>query len=172
MLIFGTYQVQVYLSSWFSMKDMEDADVILGIRIENKSNGISIFQSHYIEKAVSQLEYSRVIQVSTPMSTLVSTHMNTMGKLSMYTSNHGTQHWKAIKRVLKYLKKTMDYKLTYTSYPSELQAASKEAEWLRNLILKIPLWSKPIAPISIRCDSAATLAKSYSQMYNGKSRHL
>ncbi|GJT82773.1 zinc finger, CCHC-type containing protein [Tanacetum coccineum] len=29
-----------------------------------------------------------------------------------------------------------------------------------------------VAPISIRCDSAATLAKAYSQMYNGKSRHL
>ncbi|GKA02651.1 zinc finger, CCHC-type containing protein [Tanacetum coccineum] len=51
-------------------------------------------------------------------------------------------------------------------------AAGKEAEWLRNLILEIPLWSKPIAPISIRCDSAATLAKAYSQMYNGKTRHL
>ncbi|GJY96813.1 zinc finger, CCHC-type containing protein [Tanacetum coccineum] len=53
-----------------------------------------------------------------------------------------------------------------------LAAAGKEAEWLRNLILEIPLWFKPIAPISIRCDSDATLAKSYSQMYNGKSRHL
>ncbi|GJS98789.1 hypothetical protein Tco_0819959 [Tanacetum coccineum] len=53
-----------------------------------------------------------------------------------------------------------------------LAAAGKEAEWLRNLILEIPLWSKPIAPISIRCDSAATLAKAYSQMYNEKSRHL
>nr|GFC86472.1 zinc finger, CCHC-type [Tanacetum cinerariifolium] len=40
---------------------------------------------------------------------------------------------------------------------------SKEAEWLKNLILEIPLWVKPIAPISIRCDSAATLAKAYSQ---------
>ncbi|GJT97989.1 hypothetical protein Tco_1093507 [Tanacetum coccineum] len=29
-----------------------------------------------------------------------------------------------------------------------------------------------MAPISIRCDSAATLAKAYSQMYNRKSRHL
>nr|GEX15242.1 zinc finger, CCHC-type [Tanacetum cinerariifolium] len=34
-------------------------------------------------------------------------------------------------------------------------ATGKEAEWLRNLILEIQLWSKPIAPISIRCDSAA-----------------
>ncbi|GKD02988.1 zinc finger, CCHC-type containing protein, partial [Tanacetum coccineum] len=53
-----------------------------------------------------------------------------------------------------------------------LAAAGKEAEWLRNLILNIPLWSKPIAPISIHYDSAATLAKAYSQTYNGKSRHL
>nr|GEU39899.1 zinc finger, CCHC-type [Tanacetum cinerariifolium] len=51
-------------------------------------------------------------------------------------------------------------------------AAGKEAEWLKNLLLEIPLWSKPIAHISIHCDSAATLAKAYSQMYNEKSRHL
>ncbi|GKG26502.1 hypothetical protein Tco_0402205, partial [Tanacetum coccineum] len=53
-----------------------------------------------------------------------------------------------------------------------LAAAGKEVEWLKNLLLEIPLWSKPIAPISIRYDSAATLAKAYSQMYNGKSRHF
>ncbi|GKA90016.1 zinc finger, CCHC-type containing protein [Tanacetum coccineum] len=53
-----------------------------------------------------------------------------------------------------------------------LAAVGKEAEWLQNLLLEIPLWVKPMAPISIRCDSAATLAKAYSQMYNGKSRHL
>ncbi|GJU03367.1 hypothetical protein Tco_1113705 [Tanacetum coccineum] len=53
-----------------------------------------------------------------------------------------------------------------------LTAAGKEAEWLKNLLIEIPLWSKPISPISIRCDSAATLVKAYSQIYNGKSRHL
>lgn len=53
-----------------------------------------------------------------------------------------------------------------------LAAAGKEAEWLRNLVLEIPLWPKPVSPISIHCDSAATLAKAYSQTYNGKSRHL
>ncbi|GJY97913.1 zinc finger, CCHC-type containing protein, partial [Tanacetum coccineum] len=53
-----------------------------------------------------------------------------------------------------------------------LRAAGKKAEWLRNVILKILLWSKPIELISIHCDSATTLEKAYSQMYNGKSRHL
>ncbi|GJV24460.1 hypothetical protein Tco_1377155 [Tanacetum coccineum] len=53
-----------------------------------------------------------------------------------------------------------------------LAAAGKEAEWLRNLIHEIPIWPKPISLISIHCDRAATLAKAYSQMYNGKSRHV
>ncbi|WJX67856.1 hypothetical protein P8452_52289 [Trifolium repens] len=56
-----------------------------------------------------------------------------------------------------------------------LAAAGKEEEWLRNLVYEIPIWPKPISPISpisIRCDSSATLAKAYSQIYNGKSRHL
>ncbi|GKB97678.1 hypothetical protein Tco_0983815, partial [Tanacetum coccineum] len=154
-----------FLSSKNSMKDMGEADVIL---------------------------------VSNPMDTSEKQTRNNVGKLSRYTSNPSTQHWQAIQRVLKYLKKTMDYSLIYTGYPSVLEGytnaswinntednlftngwvfllggvADKEAEWLRNLILEIPLWSKPIAPISIRCDSAATLAKAYSQMYNGKSRHL
>ncbi|GJU11719.1 hypothetical protein Tco_1134115 [Tanacetum coccineum] len=121
-----------------------------------------------------------------------------VGKLSRYTSNHSTQHWQAIQRVLKYLKKTMDYSLVYTGYSLVLEgytdtswisntndnsstsgwvfllggAVDKEAKWLRNLILEIPLWSKSIAPISILCDSAVTFAKAYIQMYNGKSKHL
>ncbi|GJV96680.1 hypothetical protein Tco_1548257 [Tanacetum coccineum] len=55
---------------------------------------------------------------------------------------------------------------------SNLLLLAKKAEWLRNLIHEIPIWPKPIAPISIRCDSAPTMAKAYSQIYNGKSRHL
>ncbi|GJW82025.1 putative RNA-directed DNA polymerase [Tanacetum coccineum] len=53
-----------------------------------------------------------------------------------------------------------------------LVAACKEAKWLRNLIHEILIWPKPIAPIFIHYDSDATLAKAYSQIYNGKSRHL
>nr|GEX31215.1 zinc finger, CCHC-type [Tanacetum cinerariifolium] len=53
-----------------------------------------------------------------------------------------------------------------------LAATGKEAKWLRNLIYEILIWPKQIAPISIRCDSAPTMARAYSQIYNGKSRHL
>ena len=38
-----------------------------------------------------------------------------------------------------------------------LASASKEAEYLRDLIYEIPIWPKPVAPISIHYDSEATL---------------
>ncbi|GJR42035.1 zinc finger, CCHC-type containing protein [Tanacetum coccineum] len=211
MLIFGTDQNQVdktkkFLSSKFSMKDMGEADVILG-------------------KPVDQLEYSRAIGCL--MYAMTSTRPDiayAVGRLSRFTSNPSRQHWQAIKRVFKYLKGTINYGLSYMRYPSVLEGYSdaswinhvkdssstsgwvfllrggaiswaskkqtciigstiesefvafavvgKEAEWLRNLIHEIPIWPKPIAPISIRCDSAPTMAKAYSQIYNGKSRHL
>nr|GEW92397.1 zinc finger, CCHC-type [Tanacetum cinerariifolium] len=198
-----------------------EANVIPGIRIKHKSNGIAISQSHYIKKvlkkfnyfdytpvstlmdaseklmpnngqAISQLEYFRVIGCLMYAMTCIKPDITfVMAKLSRYTRNPGTQHWQAVQKVLKYLKKTMDYRLMYTGYPSMLEgytdvswiintrqffykwlAVGKEAEWLKNLLLEISLWVKPIAPIYIRCDSAATLAKAYSQMYNGKFRHL
>nr|GEV87869.1 hypothetical protein [Tanacetum cinerariifolium] len=124
-------------------------------------------------QAISQLEYSRVIGCLMYAMTCTRPDIAfAVGKLSKYTSNPGTQHWQAFQRVLKYLKKTMDYRLTCTGYPLVLEVANKEAEWLKNLPFEILLWSKPIAPIYIRCDSTATLAKAYSQVYNGKSRHL
>ncbi|CAM8905937.1 unnamed protein product [Rhodiola kirilowii] len=236
------------------MKDMGEADLILGIRIKRENKSITLSQSHYVEKVlkkfnylncspestlmdpsvkllpntgepVSQLEYSQVIGCL--MYAMTSTRPDiayAVDKLSRYTSNPSTHNREAIRRVLKYLKGTMNYGLVYAGFPSVLEgytdaswitnledhsstsgwvfllgggaisweskkqtcitsstieskfialaAAGKEAEWLRNLVYEIPLWPKPIAPISIHCDSKATLAWAYSQMYNDKSRHL
>ncbi|GKF50360.1 hypothetical protein Tco_0146827, partial [Tanacetum coccineum] len=90
-----------------------------------------------------------------------------------YTSNPGTQHWQAIQRVRKYLKKTIDFRLAYIGYPSVLEGYT-DASWISNTKDNSSTsgWVLLLAPIFIRCDSAATLAKAYIQMYNGKSRHL
>ncbi|GKA26048.1 zinc finger, CCHC-type containing protein [Tanacetum coccineum] len=56
-----------FLSSRFSMKDMGDADVILGIKIKHESNGIAISQSHYIKKVLKKFSYFDCTSVSTPM---------------------------------------------------------------------------------------------------------
>nr|GEX76807.1 zinc finger, CCHC-type [Tanacetum cinerariifolium] len=121
-----------FLSSRFSMKDIGEADVNIGIRIKHESNGIAISQSHYVEKAVSQLEYSRVIGCLMYAMTCTRPDIAfVVGKLSMYTSNPGTHDWQAIQRVLKYLKKTIDYRLTYASYPLVLDGYI-DASWISN----------------------------------------
>ncbi|GKA72939.1 hypothetical protein Tco_0779155 [Tanacetum coccineum] len=52
--------VIICLIDWMT-SDLWARVLSFGIRIKHKSNGIAISQSHYIEKVVSQLEYSRVI---------------------------------------------------------------------------------------------------------------
>nr|GEY44482.1 zinc finger, CCHC-type [Tanacetum cinerariifolium] len=148
-----------FLSSRFSMKDTGEA--MLSLVLESNMRVMLIPNKG---QAISQLEYSRVIGCLMPDIAFV------MGKLSRYTSNPGTQHWQAIQRASK--KQTCITGSTMESEFVALAAAGKKPEWLKNLLLEIPLWVKPMAPISIRCDSAATLEKSYNQMYNGKYKHL
>nr|GEY46157.1 zinc finger, CCHC-type [Tanacetum cinerariifolium]GEZ10640.1 zinc finger, CCHC-type [Tanacetum cinerariifolium] len=170
---------------------MGEADVILGIRIKHESNGIAISQSHYIKKVLKKFNYFDCTPVSTPMDTseklmpnngqavsqleyyrVISCLMYVMtctrpdiafavGELSRYTSNPVLKGYTDAS----WISNTKDNSSTSGWVFLLGGDASKKAEWLKNLLLEIPLWSKPIAPISIRCDSAATLAKAYSQMY-------
>jgi len=259
MLIFGTdlYQVQLtkrILSSEFDMKDMGQANVILGIRIIRDDESITLTQSHYTEKVLKRFNHFDCAPVSTPLDRSVELVKNTsnlvsqldyskligclmyamtctrldialaIGKLSRFTNNPSELHWFAIRRVLKYLKKTINYGLCYSGYPSVLEgfsnaswivkdqdhastsgwiftlaggaiswaskkqtliasstmesefialaSTSKEGEWLCEILHEIPLWPKPIAPISIHCDNQATLTRAYNHVYNGKSRHI
>ena len=44
------------LSNNFDMKDLRVADVILGIKITRKPDGISLSQSHYVEKMIERFK--------------------------------------------------------------------------------------------------------------------
>ncbi|GJR11782.1 zinc finger, CCHC-type containing protein [Tanacetum coccineum] len=171
-----------FLSSRFSIKDMGEVDVILGIRIKHESNGIAIFSSYILRsvmrinngQVVSQLEYSRVIGCLMYAMTCTRPDIAfAVGKLS---------------------------RLTYTGYPSVLEGYT-DASWISNtednsfisgwvFLLgggAISWASKKqtcitgstiesefvaLAAAGKEAECAATLAKAYSQMYNGKSRHL
>nr|GEU96276.1 zinc finger, CCHC-type [Tanacetum cinerariifolium] len=164
MLIFGTYQNQVdktkkFLSSRFSMKDMREADVILGIKIKPENKEIVITQSHYIEKILKKFNREDCYLVSTPMDPIEKLKPNTgkpvdqleysraidclmyamtstrpdiayaVGRLSRFSSNPSREHWHAITQVFKYLEGTMNYGLSYVGYPSVLEAYS-DASWI------------------------------------------
>ncbi|GJR50818.1 zinc finger, CCHC-type containing protein [Tanacetum coccineum] len=143
-------------SDKFSMKDMGEANVILGIKIKRENKGIVITQSHYIEKILNKFNHEDCSPVSTPIDPVEKLKQNCVRRVHLWASKKQTCITGS----------TMEFEFV------ALATTGKEAEWLRNLIHEIPICPKPIGSISIHCNSAATLVKAYSQMYNGKSRHL
>ncbi|KAJ9566879.1 hypothetical protein OSB04_002845 [Centaurea solstitialis] len=218
----GIFETKKYLSSNFKMKDLGEVDTILGIKVKRTGSQISLSQSHYIEKiltkfqhlnitpfdscvklgansgrAVAQLEYASAI--GSMMYAMHCTRPDiafAVSKLRQHTINPGVEHWKAVSRVLGYLKRTSKLEMTYTSSSGILEgysdaswidqtthstmeaefialaAAGKEAEWIRDLLSDIRLWDVPMPSIPMYCDSEATLSKVYNAVYNGKSRHI
>jgi hypothetical protein len=150
------------LNSKFDMKDMGLADVILGVKITRTSDGLALSQSHYVDKilekfskfdtsiartpvdvnlhlsknvgvGVSQLEYSRIIgSLMYLMSCTRPDIAYSVSRLSRYTSNPGHDHWKAIVRVLRYLRHTRDLGLHYTRYPAVLEGYC-DANWISDM---------------------------------------
>jgi hypothetical protein len=55
-----------------------------------------------------------------------------VNRLSRYTSNPSAEHWKAIARVLGYLKKTKDLGFYYSGYPAVLEGYS-DANWMTSV---------------------------------------
>ena len=147
------------LNNKFNMKDLGVADVILGIKISKTSDGLILSQSHYIEKIlkkfkqddnsstrtpidvnlhlsknngkiISQQEYAQAIgSLMYVMNCTCPDIAYAVGKLSRYISNLGPDHWKAIVRVLRYLKYTQNYGLHYSKYPVVLEGYC-DANWI------------------------------------------
>ncbi|GKC92286.1 zinc finger, CCHC-type containing protein [Tanacetum coccineum] len=66
-----------FLSSNFSMKDMEEADVILGIRIKREDKCMTITQSHYIEKILKNFKCDDCCPVNTHLDPTIKLMSNT-----------------------------------------------------------------------------------------------
>ncbi|GKC36810.1 retrovirus-related pol polyprotein from transposon TNT 1-94 [Tanacetum coccineum] len=111
MLIIGSNDKMIkstkdILKSKFDMKDMGLADVILGIKIIRIHNGLVLSTRPDLVYVVS--------------------------RLSRYTSNLSFAHWKAMTRVLYYLRYNHDYELHYDRYPAVIEGYN-DANWISNI---------------------------------------
>ncbi|KAJ9556753.1 hypothetical protein OSB04_011367 [Centaurea solstitialis] len=166
MLIMGTNldvinQTKRMLNSSFDMKDLGRADVILGIKIHQNSEGYILSQSHYIEKvlkkfghyedrpvvtpfdpstnlkknqgdSVAQLEYTQVLgSLMYIMNCIRPDIAYTVSRLSRYSHNPDKDHWYALVRVLGYLKHTIQYGLHYRKFPPVIEGYC-DANWISN----------------------------------------
>ncbi|KAL0378951.1 UNVERIFIED_CONTAM: Retrovirus-related Pol polyprotein from transposon TNT 1-94 [Sesamum radiatum] len=141
------------------MKDLGEADVILGVKIRKTENGFSLCQSHYIEKilrkfncydelpvrtpydpsiclkknhgdSVSQAEYAKIIgSVMFLMNYTRPDIAYAVSRLSRYTHNPNNEHWSALHRLLRYLKGTMNLCLHFNKFPAVLEGFS-DANWV------------------------------------------
>ena len=155
----GILETKKYLSSNFKMKDLGEVDTILGIKVKRTGGQISLSQSHYIEKILTKFQHLNIKEFNTPFDSSVKLKVNSgravaqleyasavgsmmyathctrpdiafaVSKLSQYTVNPGTEHWKAVGRVLGYLKRTSTFELTYSSSNGILEGYS-DASWI------------------------------------------
>ena len=115
-------------------------------------------QSHYIEKVLKKYNYFDCKPASTPFDPSVKLFKNTgdsvnqnayasiigslryatdctrpdiayaVGVLCRFTSRPSMEHWHAIERVMRYLKRTMNLGLHYNKHPAVLEGFS-DADW-------------------------------------------
>ncbi|GKB40472.1 hypothetical protein Tco_0885414, partial [Tanacetum coccineum] len=143
------------------MKDM-GCLCVLGIKIIQTQDGLVLSQAHYVDKilnthnvgdsglaripidtnmylsknrgvGVAQLEYSRIIGML--MYLMRGTQLDLayhVSRLSRYTSNPCDAHWKAMTRVLHYLRYNRDYGLHYDRYLAVIEGHS-DANWISDM---------------------------------------
>src|SRR6266498_2871480 len=237
------------------MKDLGETDVILNIKLNKDESGITLSQSHYVEKILSrfgfmdskpsptpydpsvtlrknqriardQMRYSQIIGSLMYLASATRPDISfAVRKLSRFVSNPGDDHWRALKRVIHYLKGTSRYGIHYTGYPrvlegysdsnlisdadeikatsgyvftlgggavswksckqtiltrstmeaelTSLATATVEADWLRELVMDLPVVEKPVPAILLNCDNQTVIIKVNSSKDNMKSsRHV
>jgi hypothetical protein len=164
-LIFGTSlelikEVKDFLSQKFEMKDLGEADVILNIKlIKGENSGVTLSQTHYVEKMlrrfgyiyskptptpydaslvlrknlrimVDQLRYSQIIGSLMYLASATRPDIAyAVSKLSRFVSNSGSEHRRALEQVMRYLVGTMNYGIHYYGDPKVLEGYSDE-NWI------------------------------------------
>ncbi|KAG6635812.1 hypothetical protein CIPAW_11G068500 [Carya illinoinensis] len=121
------YETKGFLSKNFEMKDMGEVSFVIGIEIlRNRKQGLlGLSQKNYIERVLERFG----MKSCSSLDTLISKgdkfslsqcpkteweHISfAVGMLGRYQSHLGMSHWKAAKRVLRYLQGTKDYQLTF-----------------------------------------------------------
>ncbi|GKF38338.1 zinc finger, CCHC-type containing protein, partial [Tanacetum coccineum] len=61
----GINKTKEFMSSCFQMKDMNEVDTILGIKIKRYSEGSALNQCHYIDKIIDKFQHLDIEEANT-----------------------------------------------------------------------------------------------------------
>ncbi|KAL2533350.1 cysteine-rich RLK (RECEPTOR-like protein kinase) 8 [Abeliophyllum distichum] len=115
-----------------------------------------------------------------------------VGMISRYQSNHGPEHWLAVKHIFKYLRRTRNHMLVYSSpnivpvgyTDSDFQAdknspeyvasykAAKEAVWLKKFLIEIGVVPASSQPMTLYCDNSGAVANAKEPRSHQRGKHI
>lgn len=160
--------IKAQLSDSFSMKDIGEAEWILGLQIcrDRPNRTLTLCQSQYIESVVRRFNMAdanpqwtpcevgmdlrkpldpptadeQLAMKDVPYASAVGAVMYAMlgtrpdiaypvSVLSQFMADPRPDHWQALKRLLRYLKATPHYKLTYGGHPSSHLVGYTDSNW-------------------------------------------
>ncbi|GKD34270.1 retrovirus-related pol polyprotein from transposon TNT 1-94 [Tanacetum coccineum] len=124
----GINETKKFLSSCFQMKDMNEVDTILGIKVKRHSGGSALNQCHYIDKIIDKFQHLNIKKANTPYKSsykLVENDGRAVAQIE-YASAIGSleSNWKS-----GYLKRTRKLALYYDRFPAVLEGYS-DASWI------------------------------------------
>ncbi|CAL1362373.1 unnamed protein product [Linum trigynum] len=146
------------LKESFEVKDLGEAKFMLGIQITRTTNGYSLNQTSYLEKILKKYNYFDCKPACTPYDASVKLFKNNgdslrqseyasiigrlhyaadytrpdiayvVGLLGRFNSCPSREHWNAIERVMRYLKRTANLGIHYQRFHVVLKGYS-DADW-------------------------------------------
>lgn len=150
------------LSQRFSLKDLEDLSFFLGIEVQRTKTALHLAQTRYIADLLHRTKMENCKPVSTPMcpNTHLTLFSGTLlddpkeyravvgslqylsltrpdisfpvNKMSQYMHKPTTDHWNAVKRILRYLAGTMTRGITLKARNKPILHAFTDADWAGN----------------------------------------
>ncbi|CAB3978840.1 Hypothetical predicted protein [Paramuricea clavata] len=134
--------IKSMLNENFKMDDRGDLNWFLGMQILRSHDKITVDQTKYIETVLQEFNMSDCKAVATPGEVNLKLVKSNEGKklvdpklyeLSRFLDKPDESHWKAAKRVLRYLKGTTDLRLTFLKNSSCDIVGDSDADWSGDL---------------------------------------
>jgi hypothetical protein len=148
-----------HMDSAFAVKNLGDLNFFLGIEVSTSSTGITLCQRQYILDILKRTNMTDAKPICSPMATTThlsafdgevfddpSLYRSTIGafhylsitrpdiaftvnRLSQFMHNPLVPHWQAAKRLLRYLKQTVNFGLQIQKSTSKVLQAFSDADW-------------------------------------------
>ena len=155
-------QVIASLSSKFSLKDLGQVTHFVGVEVTRTTEGLHLSQGAYIKDVLDRVKMQDAKGTPTPMlanlklskddgnpmvdgklyrstvgalqyATLTHPEISfSVNKVSQYMANPLDSHWKAVKRILRYLASSIDYGLHIKASNTSLTAFS-DSDWASDI---------------------------------------